>query len=219
MHVSNPRKKVNAGVSTEDGTSRRSRVPVESLSMEDVKEITTISCPNLRVSKSVHSQDERRVRNVACRSMTLYHEECKCFPYRNGSNSALSPFFFALFLALLFHFWQDYLQLTCCMVDHCSLPRAQGNCTEKEPRWYYDTPAGRCMPFYYSGCGGNRNNFNSREACETDCPKEIRKFWFWNWYCLCISITWLSHYNERISCCFLSFLPIDKVGILIALIK
>lgn len=52
----------------------------------------------------------------------------------------------------------------------------QGNCTEKQPRWYYDTPQKRCMPFYYSGCNGNRNNFIGKEACETDCPKEIRKY-------------------------------------------
>jgi hypothetical protein len=57
--------------------------------------------------------------------------------------------------------------------DHCSLPRAQGNCTGREPRWYYDIPEKQCLPFYYSGCNGNNNNFNSREACEADCPKEI----------------------------------------------
>jgi hypothetical protein len=59
------------------------------------------------------------------------------------------------------------------MLDHCSLPRAQGNCTGREPRWYYDIPEKQCLPFYYSGCNGNNNNFNSREACEADCPKEI----------------------------------------------
>ncbi|KYB26517.1 Papilin-like Protein [Tribolium castaneum] len=59
--------------------------------------------------------------------------------------------------------------------DHCSLPRAQGSCTERIPRWYYDMPEKKCLPFYYSGCDGNNNNFNSREACETDCPKEIEK--------------------------------------------
>ncbi|XP_018562061.1 papilin [Anoplophora glabripennis] len=59
--------------------------------------------------------------------------------------------------------------------DHCSLPRAQGNCTEKLSRWYYDTPEKRCVPFYYSGCNGNQNNFDSKEACENDCPMDIVK--------------------------------------------
>ena len=31
------------------------------------------------------------------------------------------------------------------------------------------------MPFYYTGCGGNKNNFQSRDACESDCPAKIGK--------------------------------------------
>lgn len=31
------------------------------------------------------------------------------------------------------------------------------------------------MPFYYTGCGGNKNNFESRDACESDCPAKIGK--------------------------------------------
>lgn len=65
-------------------------------------------------------------------------------------------------------YWQN--------IDHCSLPKAQGDCTERQPKWYYDTPENRCIPFYYSGCSGNKNNFDSKEACESDCPPEIGKF-------------------------------------------
>ncbi|XP_019882164.2 papilin isoform X4 [Camponotus floridanus] len=59
--------------------------------------------------------------------------------------------------------------------DLCTLPRAEGTCTEKQSRWYFDQSENRCMPFYYTGCGGNKNNFESRDVCETDCPPKIEQ--------------------------------------------
>lgn len=61
------------------------------------------------------------------------------------------------------------------LTDSCLLPRAEGNCGEKQSRWYFDQSENRCMPFYYTGCGGNKNNFESRDACESDCPTKIGK--------------------------------------------
>ncbi|KAK5647606.1 hypothetical protein RI129_002498 [Pyrocoelia pectoralis] len=67
----------------------------------------------------------------------------------------------------------------CTRPDHkkesCSLPIATGNCGNQEARWYFNESEQRCMPFYYSGCDGNPNNFISQDACESDCPKEIVK--------------------------------------------
>ncbi|KAJ9585100.1 hypothetical protein L9F63_020556, partial [Diploptera punctata] len=54
--------------------------------------------------------------------------------------------------------------------DYCTLQRDEGNCTERHPRWFFDAEENRCMPFYYSGCGGNSNNFETQKACEADCP-------------------------------------------------
>ncbi|XP_065171313.1 papilin-like isoform X3 [Atheta coriaria] len=59
--------------------------------------------------------------------------------------------------------------------EHCALPRAQGNCEGRDSRWYFDASEKRCMPFYYTGCEGNRNNFISQDQCEADCPREIQK--------------------------------------------
>nr|CAD7426582.1 unnamed protein product [Timema monikensis] len=59
--------------------------------------------------------------------------------------------------------------------DHCALPRAQGNCTERLPRWFFDAEENRCMPFYYTGCEGNDNRFETQEACETDCPPKVEQ--------------------------------------------
>ncbi|KRT86056.1 hypothetical protein AMK59_2573, partial [Oryctes borbonicus] len=53
----------------------------------------------------------------------------------------------------------------------CTLPKMQGNCTKALPRWYYDSTEERCMPFYFTGCNGNLNNFVSQYHCELDCPK------------------------------------------------
>ena len=37
-------------------------------------------------------------------------------------------------------------------------------------RWGYHPYSRRCVPFYYSGCGGNENNFVSQAECEEVCP-------------------------------------------------
>ncbi|XP_035723305.1 papilin-like isoform X5 [Vespa mandarinia] len=63
----------------------------------------------------------------------------------------------------------------CPSQDSCSLPRAEGNCTEKQSRWYFDQSENRCMPFYYTGCGGNKNNFPTIDACTADCPSKIEQ--------------------------------------------
>ncbi|XP_036428798.1 WAP, Kazal, immunoglobulin, Kunitz and NTR domain-containing protein 2 [Colossoma macropomum] len=52
----------------------------------------------------------------------------------------------------------------------CNLPSLQGPCKAYEPRWAYSTAQGQCQPFVYGGCGGNENNFETREACEDSCP-------------------------------------------------
>ena len=45
-----------------------------------------------------------------------------------------------------------------------------GTCTEKLARWGFEESSHQCRPFYYSGCGGNQNNFLTREECHTTCP-------------------------------------------------
>lgn len=52
----------------------------------------------------------------------------------------------------------------------CSLPKQRGHCRETVAKWYFDNFQKTCLPFYYSGCGGNENNFDSWEECEQACP-------------------------------------------------
>ncbi|XP_037073511.1 papilin-like [Pollicipes pollicipes] len=55
----------------------------------------------------------------------------------------------------------------------CSLPRAEGDCDELLPRWYFDFAQSRCTPFYYSGCGANLNQFVSEADCQATCPQHV----------------------------------------------
>ncbi len=51
----------------------------------------------------------------------------------------------------------------------CTLPADPGPCRAAMRRWRYSEDAGRCVVFRYGGCGGNANNFRTREACEGRC--------------------------------------------------
>ena len=51
----------------------------------------------------------------------------------------------------------------------CQLLADTGPCTAAFRRWHFDTKSGECSPFVYGGCGGNANNFETREACEKGC--------------------------------------------------
>lgn len=41
---------------------------------------------------------------------------------------------------------------------------------DKIPRFYYSEVDDRCIPFNYSGLGGNENNFLTKAQCEITCP-------------------------------------------------
>ncbi|KIH51371.1 Kunitz/Bovine pancreatic trypsin inhibitor domain protein, partial [Ancylostoma duodenale] len=36
----------------------------------------------------------------------------------------------------------------------------------------YDTETGKCVRFIYGGCGGNENNFSTRQKCEGECMEQ-----------------------------------------------
>ena len=55
----------------------------------------------------------------------------------------------------------------------CLLPRSPGPCKDQLPKWYFDNFEKRCLPFYYGGCEGNANRFDSEEECQMSCPSEF----------------------------------------------
>ncbi|KAM6040520.1 uncharacterized protein VSU04_015079 [Chlamydotis macqueenii] len=52
----------------------------------------------------------------------------------------------------------------------CLEARDAGPCRSFSPKWFFEgRRPGRCSLFWYGGCGGNRNRFESREQCEATC--------------------------------------------------
>lgn len=44
-----------------------------------------------------------------------------------------------------------------------------GNCGEYVVRWYYDKQVNSCARFWFSGCNGSGNRFNSEKECQEIC--------------------------------------------------
>uniref|UniRef100_A0A672QXF1 Amyloid-beta A4 protein n=1 Tax=Sinocyclocheilus grahami TaxID=75366 RepID=A0A672QXF1_SINGR len=55
----------------------------------------------------------------------------------------------------------------------CWAPPRSGPCHAKLSRWYFVAQTGRCAPFTFGGCGGNRNNFESEEYCMAVCSSSV----------------------------------------------
>jgi len=79
---------------------------------------------------------------------------------------------FASFFSLLlvFSFLPSFMHS---LSPGCNLPKFIGPCSTTIPRFFYNTLTSRCEGFIYGGCGGNINNFETFEACETACVKDI----------------------------------------------
>eukprot|EP01084_Bolivina_argentea_P223028 377427_1 len=53
--------------------------------------------------------------------------------------------------------------------DICMEPKDEGTCNHFIKRYYYDQNRHKCKSFQYSGCGGNKNNFQSKTDCNKAC--------------------------------------------------
>ncbi|NXX29716.1 CO6A3 protein, partial [Nicator chloris] len=54
-------------------------------------------------------------------------------------------------------------------MDICRLPKDAGTCRNFVLTWYYDPKTKSCARFWYGGCGGNENRFNTQKECEKLC--------------------------------------------------
>jgi len=56
-----------------------------------------------------------------------------------------------------------------CEVSVCTLAVEVGPCRALIPRWFFNTATDRCERFFYGGCAGNANNFQTLDECESAC--------------------------------------------------
>nr|XP_056700923.1 LOW QUALITY PROTEIN: kunitz/BPTI-like toxin [Euleptes europaea] len=60
--------------------------------------------------------------------------------------------------------------------DFCYLPKKVGPCKAFTPRFFYNSHTQNCERFFYGGCQGNVNNFETLEKCQHTCenPAGVR---------------------------------------------
>lgn len=54
-------------------------------------------------------------------------------------------------------------------VELCDLAPLPGGCDQNETKWYFDPYTSECQTFEYTGCYGNKNNFDDKRSCERAC--------------------------------------------------
>ncbi|TRZ03072.1 hypothetical protein DNTS_029875 [Danionella cerebrum] len=57
--------------------------------------------------------------------------------------------------------------------EACLMKQDVGACSDYVLNWYYDIQQNECIRFWYGGCEGNKNRFETQEKCEARCVTAI----------------------------------------------
>ncbi|XP_064410991.1 collagen alpha-6(VI) chain-like [Latimeria chalumnae] len=57
--------------------------------------------------------------------------------------------------------------------DACAMEQEQGACQNYVLKWYYDSGRNECSRFWYGGCNGNKNRFETQEECASLCVRSF----------------------------------------------
>ncbi|KAM4627346.1 kunitz-type protease inhibitor 2 [Polymixia lowei] len=57
--------------------------------------------------------------------------------------------------------------------ERCEAEPKAGPCRASFKHWYYDSTTRTCQSFMYGGCRGNKNNYETEEACMTACTVTV----------------------------------------------
>ena len=80
---------------------------------------------------------------------------------------------FEMLAVRLIFLFASFSVFQCKMIPDCMLPPKVGDCKAQIARFYFDQKLMDCRQFFYGGCNGNGNRFETYEECMDTCKAQI----------------------------------------------